>query len=102
MCVPLLIHRSEVTALDGLVAASASGCILVEIAMLMIGASLMRDEGCSLQILIADFADKMFGVPDFAHGLNISALDPFTAAAALKHLFGNFVLLLSGTCRCHR
>ena len=102
MWVPLLIYRSEVTALDGLVAAGASGCILVEVAMLMIGASLMRDEGCSLQILIADFADKMIGVPDFAHGLNISALDPFTAAAALEHLFGNFVLLLSGTCRCHR
>ncbi len=68
--------------------------------MLMIGTPLMWDEGCTLQILIADFADEMFGVPDFAHGFNISALDPFAAAAALERLFGNFVLLLSGACRC--
>ena len=99
MQVPFLIYRSEVTALDGLIAAGASGGILVEVAMLMIGASLMWDEGCTLQILIADFADEMFGVPNFSHGLNISALDPFAAATALEHLFGNFALLLVGACR---
>ena len=101
MQVPFLTYRSEVTALDGLIAAGASGGILVEVAMLMIGASLMWDEGCTLQILIAYFADEMFGVPNFSHGLNISALDPFAAAAALEHLFGNFALLLVGACRYH-
>ena len=100
MWVPFFTYRSEVTALDGLIAAGASGCILVEVAMLMIGMPLMRDEGFALQVLIADFADEMFGVPDFAHGLKISALDPFAAAGALKRVFRDFVHLFGSACRC--
>ena len=64
--------------------------------MLVIGTSLMLDKGFTLQIQFTDFTDEVFGMPDFAHGLQIAALDPFAAAGALECFGGDFVLLLSG------
>ena len=59
----------------------------------------MWDKGCALQILSADTADEVFGVPDFAHGLQIAALHPFAAAGALEGFFWEVVPLLGGVCR---
>jgi len=68
--------------------------------MLVIGTSPILDEGFTLQIQFTDFTDEVFGMPDFAHCLKVSALYPFSAACALECFLGYVVLLLSGACRC--